>query len=1254
MASHFEPANHAGYEPHQTYFGGSWCYFARRSRDFGGRRSLQAVDRFPTTGVHASASWRCGGVRIRSLLPSTGRRRTMSSKWPSIGGRGSGTLCFLFGGGDRAGARCWIGKPRIKDGETGRCCEQDCSHFGKERSGEECAGGSFEEADSTTRELCPFYEACILFSGCFKQEEESATFQPSRSRSGGSRSTSWCRQREPAADGAAHHDECEGEEGERSESTCSAPWRSSFRRRRSRWWPFRRFWVGGAGRSFCSYPVKAGRYHGVADGGQKEEDQFIEAGSSSGCCEFWESRWTQPWFREEGISSPPGPSRSLSGAAEGDLSDHREVAFRRLEQCHVGAGYEPDGFQRPCMGGIQVKNRVVQSICSLCMERRRDHRFPSKWPCGSSTRSGVPSSFTAGSICSRSRELATISRALFRGLAAFHIVIPAPSSEPSSGRAALLTALRASVGRDHLGVPAGAGRLCSTSSQCWSGLKDEGRGRRSRSQKETKVEGKSKGSGRRSRVGGGDDFLHVKGNDDDAKRRECVKLPGSMASSIRVPALLNSMPRMLLQTKCSFQGFLQTLVSTRGIEEVPTSMVSSSVWPMPMPYPEVFAGGAATRISNCHLKRLVCLQVAVFDWLSLGSPLHAPAMIKMGMKLSASQWSAVRMLEHLAVDGNTPEFVDAGDMGRSAGKVEDLEEHLSVLSRAFSDLHAFEGGYWAAGGSRPFEEADCSTPLRCGEAVGRSEKEAVISAKPLISDRLQFPAAPSFDPVPYFDESTASRYEKPRSLGKVPSDVEENPPVVQIRADKYNRMMLFKKLAESGRLRMIPHDSFHSNYRSGMFSVVKDQHRDRLILDGRPANLLDRSQSKWCRGMASSSALGGIFLGDNADLVICGEDLKDFFYQFSVNDERTCRNALACDLSVQEAEEIFEEVQMELAHKGRIFVGFSSLAMGDVCAVEYAQCAHLSLLLQKKVCHQGELLTLRGAVPRGLLQVGVIVDDLVILEQVVRGSCHQSEGYERCLRARKAYTSVGLENNPKKSIEKQTLARFWGIELDGKKGLLRCSSLRLWPITAITLRVMRLGLATVGLLEALAGSWVALLGVRRLFLAFLMSSSNLLESKTKKSWFGCRTSSPPNWWWSAFWDLLQWWICEHVRPLSFLPRMLQEVGWLGFVLRFLRRFQQKSSGTSSGKVFGPNYCHLWLPEIECMVFWLRKTSYPIRKTSTTVIPSGLHWLDLWLIEKPGAVKFVGQVISMCWNWELTCWKRKGWVGTFRVGGYLMG
>ena len=53
------------------------------------------------------------------------------------------------------------------------------------------------------------------------------------------------------------------------------------------------------------------------------------------------------------------------------------------------------------------------------------------------------------------------------------------------------------------------------------------------------------------------------------------------------------------------------------------------------------------------------------------------------------------------------------------------------------------------------------------------------------------------------------------------------------------------------------------------------------------------------------------------------------------------------------------------------------------------------------------------------------------------------------------------------------------MELDGEKGLLRASSLRLWPICMIAVRVCRLGLCTVGLMSALAGRWVSLLGVRR-------------------------------------------------------------------------------------------------------------------------------------------------------------------------------
>eukprot|EP00435_Cladocopium_sp_Y103_P032740 s2760_g8.t1 len=84
-----------------------------------------------------------------------------------------------------------------------------------------------------------------------------------------------------------------------------------------------------------------------------------------------------------------------------------------------------------------------------------------------------------------------------------------------------------------------------------------------------------------------------------------------------------------------------------------------------------------------------------------------------------------------------------------------------------------------------------------------------------------------------------------------------------------------------------------------------------------------------------------------------------------------------------------------------------------------------------------------------------------------------------CAQASEAYEAVGLATNPKKAFSNQTCSRFWGLEIDGEKGILRPSSLRLWPICLITLRVATLGLSTVSLLDALAGSWVSLLGLRR-------------------------------------------------------------------------------------------------------------------------------------------------------------------------------
>ena len=75
------------------------------------------------------------------------------------------------------------------------------------------------------------------------------------------------------------------------------------------------------------------------------------------------------------------------------------------------------------------------------------------------------------------------------------------------------------------------------------------------------------------------------------------------------------------------------------------------------------------------------------------------------------------------------------------------------------------------------------------------------------------------------------------------------------------------------------------------------------------------------------------------------------------------------------------------------------MAMGDLCAVEFAQSSHLSVLLHCHSIYPWELLRLRSPMPRGPFMAGVVVDDLVLLERVVSGL------REQCVALQRTYAS---------------------------------------------------------------------------------------------------------------------------------------------------------------------------------------------------------------------------------------------------------
>ena len=120
---------------------------------------------------------------------------------------------------------------------------------------------------------------------------------------------------------------------------------------------------------------------------------------------------------------------------------------------------------------------------------------------------------------------------------------------------------------------------------------------------------------------------------------------------------------------------------------------------------------------------------------------------------------------------------------------------------------------------------------------------------------------------------------------------------------------------------------------------------------------------------------------------------------------------------------------------------------------------------------------------------GIVIDDLVVLEQIgdniLQDGVMSSEADVLIDNALDGYKSEGLLHNEKKTFRNMTNSRFWGVELDGKAGLVRASSTRLWPLVFITMRVAMMGFATVKLMECLSGCWIAVLTCRRRMLCLM-------------------------------------------------------------------------------------------------------------------------------------------------------------------------
>ncbi|CAE7806563.1 unnamed protein product, partial [Symbiodinium sp. CCMP2456] len=467
---------------------------------------------------------------------------------------------------------------------------------------------------------------------------------------------------------------------------------------------------------------------------------------------------------------------------------------------------------------------------------------------------------------------------------------------------------------------------------------------------------------------------------------------------------------------------------------------------------------AAAAVASCDPAAVLLTARLLDNFLRL--PLHrvsqGPACTPFslrGCRLSSAclsrSWG--RIADRLNAWTNHPP-VGLEDMGRAAGKVEKIEEQLEMLKTAS-------------------ERATAAMPN-------------LAPAKDVEAGRLNFPVPPRFDPCPFLDDRLRALYVDPASSAIPFAELPFDPPKVRFRArDKQSRLELLALLDASDRLVLFPADGVSLQGCCGLFAVPKTLDRDRLIVDARPGNMVQVADNRWLALMPTSAALLCFELRDDEALWASGTDLRDFYHNFLITSGRAMFYRFAGTFAPKDLTAL-KCFRPEFLKCRQLSAALATMAMGDLNSVSFGQCSHLGLLLAHEVASFEELMTLRGRPTRGDLSLGVVIDDLVVLEKALlqSGPARTDAVMDRAFAA---YAAAPLPVHEGKTFLKQHKASFWGSDVDGLQGIVRPAWHRLIPLVGLTIACIRLPVLTVSLLEVLAGSWVSVLSYRRRCLSLL-------------------------------------------------------------------------------------------------------------------------------------------------------------------------
>ena len=282
---------------------------------------------------------------------------------------------------------------------------------------------------------------------------------------------------------------------------------------------------------------------------------------------------------------------------------------------------------------------------------------------------------------------------------------------------------------------------------------------------------------------------------------------------------------------------------------------------------------------------------------------------------------------------------------------------------------------------------------------------------------------------------------------------------------------------------------------SSFFAVAKDDEKDRGITDRRPSNAYELGLPQ--PRLPHGCLFGQVLLEPWEALRLSKKDLPDFFPNLAVEPAKAARNAVGRAYSPLELVAAGFVVPDQLLSERQLWLGQTTLCMGDRNALAHATAGHEHIARQCGLMTPASALRYGLPTPRGKYCEGIFVDDWVgcfkhrLDDEPAFAASPDGQASSALSQA---YTAYLVPEKKAKSVDGAHVMTAWGKRVDGIIGRSGVEPAKLLRIQVHTLRSLLLPRASRKLVEKLCGLWTDCMMDRRVCFSAFDAIYRVLQS----------------------------------------------------------------------------------------------------------------------------------------------------------------